>query len=200
MPVDTNLISLARFTARREGIVLVPYRDGNGFSIGCGHHLGKLSAVPHLQWTVDQAFSTLMDDLAQRVEQVQKYLKVAISSNQVHALVDLYYQGGTDGLKAVATIINSRNPDDPQSVLKSDREAAREFLNWDTNAAGDHLAGLLKRRALEVAMFIAGDYGSDLAEIPLWEQVDPSTHKVRFSDMKQYKIKETDIPQKSRKH
>jgi GH24 family phage-related lysozyme (muramidase) len=192
--IDPALKLLARFTARREGIVLVPYRDGDGWSIGGGHHLGKFASPPQMTITVADAFEMLPQDIEVRAAYVAKRLKVPVESHQLHALVDLYYQGGTDGLNAVAKIINARDPDDPQSVLASDREAAREFLNWDTTARGDHLTGLLGRRGRNVAMFTSAEYGSDLDRIPLWRRVSPSTGKVLYSEMEWYDVTEQDLP------
>ena len=184
---------LARFTARREGIVLVPYRDGDGWSVGCGHHLGKLETPPTIKITVREAFLMLLDDLSPRVISVTNAIKVPVKAHQIDAVTDLLYQGGSDGYKAVLAIINNRNPNNAQSVLASDREAAREFLNWDTTAAGEHIDGLLKRRARNVAIYCAGDYGSDLDEVPLWDKVDPDTGKVTTVDAQAYKLKPRDL-------
>lgn len=192
--IDPALKMLARFTARREGIVLVPYRDGDGWSVGCGHHLGKMKTPPDMVITVVEAFEMLPQDIEERAAYVAKRLNVPVKPHQLHALIDLYYQGGTDGLIAVAKIINARDPDDPKSILASDREAAREFLNWDTTAKGIHLDGLLGRRGRNVAMFTSAEYGSDLDRIPLWRSVNPTTSKVMYSEMEWYDVTEHDLP------
>ena len=145
---------------------------------------------------MEKAFSVLPDDLTERLKVVDKFIKVPLETNQRHALLDLYYQGGTDGLKAVTNIINRRDPTDKDFVLASNREAALEMLLWDMDASGQHLEGLQKRRARNVAMFLAGEYGSDLDTIPLWDKVNPHTGKVTYSEMQWYRVKDTDLPER----
>ncbi len=163
------------FIARREGLVLTAYPDGDHMSIGFGHNNPKLS--PGDTITAKRAFELLSEDIQKREPMVNKYLKVPVTQGQFDALFSLYYQGGTDGLEAVASYIN-----------KNDLQgAAKEFLMWDTNAKGKRIPGLLKRRGLEVAIFLAEEYGS-VNPIPYWPG-DP--HKTK---MQQYTLSEGDLP------
>jgi GH24 family phage-related lysozyme (muramidase) len=182
---------LINYLARREGIVLVPYRDGAGYSIGAGHFLGK-TYPGNKKVTVEEAIDNLHEHAAER-ERVFEKIAVPLEQHQLDALLSLYYQGGSDGFDAVVKIINARKPDDQISCLTSDREAAREMLNWDTSASGEHMRGLFSRRGREVAMFAAGEYGSDLDKIPLWDEVDPETKKPRKQDMKWHEVKPGDF-------
>lgn len=176
-------IKLARFVIRREGIVLVPYRDGKGFSIGCGHYLGEMAKPPKIEITVKQAVQKVLPHLVERADAVRKAIKVPVAQCQFDALMDLYYQGGRDGLEASCIHLNNRNPADKASCLASDQATVIEMLRWDTSADGTHMAGLLKRRGRDVAMFLAEEYGSDLDLVPAWKTVDPATYKPQPKDM-----------------
>ena len=188
---------LINYLARREGLVLVPYRDGAGYSVGAGRFLGKV--YPHeRKITVQEALDNLHEDVAKR-ENVFEKIAVPLEQHQLDALLSLYYQGGSDGFDAVVKIINTREPDNAASCLASDVEAAREMLKWDTSASGEHMRGLFSRRGREVAMFAAGEYGSDLAKIPLWDEVDPETKKPRMKDMKWHDVDPGDFDRTKRK-
>lgn len=184
-------LKLARHVGRREGVVTVPYRDGEGWSIGAGEYMGKTPTRQSI--TVKEALGQIRPHLQARTKRVNDLINVPLKQHQFDAILDLYYQGGSDGLIAVAKIINARDPSDRLSVLASDREVCRELPNWDTDAAGNHLEGLLGRRGRNVAMYAAGEYGSDLDEIPMWDRVDPKTGKVRREDMKMVKVTEEDF-------
>jgi GH24 family phage-related lysozyme (muramidase) len=190
---------LIAYMLRREGIVLVPYRDNKGWSVLAGHYLGG-EGQPHSpptglqELTISKALSLMVKDVNERAKLVNKYIKVPIKQEQFDTLVTLFYQGGTDGLYAVCNIINQRDVINHDSVLTSNREVARELLNWDTDNSGKHLEGLLMRRGREVAMFTAGEYGSDIYSIPYWNRVDPETGKVRKEDIQWYDLKIEEIP------
>jgi GH24 family phage-related lysozyme (muramidase) len=192
-------LQLARFVARREGIVTVPYRDGDGYSIGAGHFMGKKPTRQSI--TAKEAVKLVLPHLKERAPFVSNLLTVPIQQHQFDAILDLYYQGGKDGLvgddklglSGVIKIINARDPKDPLSVLASDRETAKEILNWDMSADGTHMPGLLKRAGRRVAIYTAADYGSDLDLIPMWDRVDEETGKVRAKDMKMVKVSEGDF-------
>jgi GH24 family phage-related lysozyme (muramidase) len=184
---------LVNFMARREGIVLVPYRDGGGWSVLCGHYLGKM--VPP-EWksregTPHEAFKLLKEDIERRVAPVEKILAAVldhVEQSQFDAVLDLYYQGGSDGLEAVAKVMNTRDLAVEETCLTSDRETCRELLNWDTNAAGEHMRGLFKRAGRRVAMYAAAEYGSDLSEIPMWREVDRKSGRPTGARMETYRV------------
>jgi lysozyme len=199
-PFEANYTAsknLIAYILRREGIVLALYRDGNGWSILAGHYLGDGSKPPKkinktIDISIEGALKQAVIDTNERAKIVNTYLKVPIKQEQFDALLTLYYQGGSDGLKAVTDIVNNRDINDPQSVLTSNREALREILQWDTDAAGHHLEGLLKRRGLEVAMYIAGEYGQ--GKVPYWTKVNPETGKPVMADVEWYDLKLEEIP------
>lgn len=143
------------FIARREGLVLSAYQDGEHMSIGFGSNDPKLREGDQI--TVKDAFTRLKKDVERREGAVERALKRPVTQEQWDAVFSLYYQGGSDGLMAVANHINNNEM----------KLAAEEFLSWDTNAAGVHMPGLLKRRRLEQDIFLNGDYG-DLNPIPYW--------------------------------
>jgi len=194
---------LQNFKARREGIVLVPYRDRGVWSVGCGHAIGKERPASWPKVTIQSAIQLLKQDILERWSRIEKAVKVPLAQHKKDALLDTYYQGGNDGLDATVAIINDRDPDDKDSCLTSDREAARELLQWDTAADGTHLEGLLKRCGLRVAMYTAEEYGSDLSQIPYWERVDEATGRPVTKEMLWYKVQPGDFvdfepPQKKR--
>jgi GH24 family phage-related lysozyme (muramidase) len=155
-----------KFIAQREACVLVAYQDGEHMSIGFGHNDPKLRSGHQI--SVLGAIENLKKDIVLREPAVSKALGNAkVSDDQFSALVSLYYQGGSDGLKAVCAHVKNGNL----------RAASEEFLRWDKNAAGKRLAGLAKRRLMEKAIFDRCDYG-DLTTIKVWHgdprKTDPS--------------------------
>jgi len=162
------------FIARREGLVLTAYQDGEHKSIGFGSNDPTLKEGDTI--TVKEAFQRLKADIEKREKSVEKALKVPLEQHEWDALFSLFYQGGSDGLKAVAGLIN-----DGMKL-----QAAEEFLNWDTNAAGEHKEGLMKRRRLERDLFLNANYG-DIDPIPYWEG------NPRTTAMKQYRVTDEDL-------
>ena len=152
----------AIFLACREAIVTVAYQDGQHCSIGMGSNDPSLK--PGDTITVKEAFERLKRDVAAREAIVNRMLKVAVSQQQYDALFDLYYQNGNKpdgagrrGFDHMASLINARKFED----------AAAYFPQCDRNSAGEPKDGLRKRRMMEQAVFLRGDYG-DLSTIPLY--------------------------------
>ena len=159
----------AHFTARREAICLTPYEDGMmpdpkdptrqdeivRYSIGMGSiakHGEKTKAI-----TVRQAFQQFKKAVRSREQSVLWSLGLGVwfpspmpvLQQHFDAAFNLYYQGGSDGLKAVSALVR-------QGKMQ---EAADEFLRWDMNSKGIKKKGLLERRKLERQLFLAGSYG-----------------------------------------
>jgi len=156
------------FLACREAIVTVAYQDGPHCSIGMGSNDPSLK--PGDAITVKEAFARLKRDVASREAIVNRLLKVPVSQQQFDALFDLYYQNGNKpdgqgrrGFDHMASLINARDFG----------AAAAYFPECDRNSAGQQMAGLHKRRVLEQAVFLRGDYG-DLSTVPFWPG-DPKT-------------------------
>src|ERR1044072_7051385 len=112
------------FLARREGLVFTAYQDGEHMSIGFGSNDPKLREGDQI--TVNDAFDRLKKDVERREGAVERALRRPVSQQQWDAIFSLYYQGGSDGLKAVANHVNNNDM----------KLAAEEFLKGDTNAAG----------------------------------------------------------------
>lgn len=76
---------------------------------------------------------------------VNHYVTVPLNQNQFDALVDFAYNAGTQNLKT-STLLKLLN----QSQYAA---AANEFDKW-VHGGGQELPGLVKRRALEKALFL----------------------------------------------
>jgi GH24 family phage-related lysozyme (muramidase) len=187
MPKPTGVSALGgHFVARREAVVLVPYRDGlmvdphdetrkiERWSIGMGtlaEHGEHTAPV-----TVRQAFREFHKAVRAREQAVTWALGLRrwfpsptpVLQQHVDAAFSLYYQGGSDGLKAVSALVRQGR------ML----EAAMEFLQWGTDAEGVRKKGLLARRDLERLLFLTGDYG-DLNPVRLYRG-DPKVPDAPF--------------------
>lgn len=163
------------FIAQREALVLRAYRDGIHHSIGFGSNDPALK--PGDEITVAEAFRRLKTDIATRELVVDRMLKVPVKQHEWDALVSLYYQGGSDGLRAVCKLLNAGKH----------QEAADEFLKWGTNAKGEPMAGLLRRREREREMFLRASYGDDLMTLPMWRG------NPRTTPREEYHVQEEDL-------
>lgn len=150
------------FIACREALVLTAYQDGKHCSIGFGSNSPDLRIGDTI--TVRDAFMRLKADVAERERIVLRALRVGLTGQQVDALASFYYQNGNKrdahgvpGFTRMIMLLNSGRIDD----------AAAYFPDCDRNSAGEAKAGLKKRRLLEQAVFLRGDYG-DLSTIPFW--------------------------------
>ena len=157
----------AHFIARREAIVLVPYRDGHmkdpldptktveRWSIGIGCLAERGGDTDPI--TVRDAFRLFHKAVASRIRQVTWALglrvwnrpPVPVLQQHVDAVCSGYFQSGSDLLRAVSVHVRAGRM----------REAADEFLHWDQDADGVQRAGLYGRRQTERTLFLTGDYG-----------------------------------------
>ena len=136
------------FTLCREAIVTVAYADGPKYkSIGVGHNGPEVGADDVL--TVPHAFDLFVKDMAKLDARLNRELKVPVLQPQYDALKDLNFNAGNRYVWDVVKLINAGEMD----------AAADTMLRDDQNLSGEHIPGLSKRRALEVAMFSHGDYG-----------------------------------------
>ena len=110
-------------------------------TIGYGHTVG----VQLGREITQKEANVLLDlDYAYYERQVEDMLKVDVNENQLGALTSFAYNLGVNALKK-STLLKLLNGGDPVS-------AAKEFDKW-TKAGGVTLAGLVKRRAAERALF-----------------------------------------------
>lgn len=124
-----------------EGFRPTPYYCPSGIlSIGYGHS-GK-DVVSTMEITQDEAASILLRDIKSRASEIKKRLKVTLTDNQYSALVSHFYNCGYS--ETLFKLINA----------KKFKEASDWWLkHYVTDRSGKILPGLVKRRALEVALF-----------------------------------------------
>jgi lysozyme len=162
------------FIAAREALVLQAYQDGAHLSIGFGSNDPALK--PGDRITVKEAFKRLKKDVGARAHIVTNALTASVQQHQFDAIFSAYYQSGTDALTDIAAAHNSG---DEKAVLQA-------FLKHDTNAKGEPMRGLLKRRIREACLYLTGDYGA-LDSIPYWKSDPKRTpmglYKVRSGDL-----------------
>ncbi len=135
-------------TERFEGCRLVAYPDpgsgGDPWTIGYGHTGHEV--VEGLEITQEQAEQYLAQDIKQAEANVNAVVHVELTQEEFDALVDFAFNCGCRNLDS-STLMKKLNAGDYEG-------ASQEFIKWDM-AAGHHMAGLLKRREAEAAMFIS---------------------------------------------
>lgn len=135
-------------TERFEGCRLVAYPDpgsgGDPWTIGYGHTGPEV--VEGLEITQEQAEQYLAQDIKQAEANVNAVVHVELTQEEFDALVDFAFNCGCRNLDS-STLMKKLNAGDYEG-------ASQEFIKWDM-AAGHHMAGLLKRREAEAAMFIS---------------------------------------------
>ena len=143
-----------KFIAGQEGFVSHVYRDIAGVpTIGYGHVLKMGDPV---NVTQDQALEMLRHDVASAESAVNALIKVDLNQNQADALLSFTYNLGSGAL-ATSALLHFIN-------LSCFATAADEFPKWchaRVNGEMVVVAGLLKRRQLERALFL-----STAVEIP----------------------------------
>jgi lysozyme len=141
-----------KLTERFEGCRLEAYPDpgtgGDPWTIGYGH-TGK-DVFETLVITQEYAEKLLLEDVQKAVDNVNAKLKIEVTQDEFDALVDFAFNCGCRNLDN-STLLKKVNEGDHEG-------AAEEFLKWD-KAGGHVMAGLLKRRQAEAALFL-----SDLAK------------------------------------
>jgi len=137
-----------KLTERFEGCRLEAYPDpgtgGDPWTIGYGHTGSDV--FPTLSITQEYAEKLLLEDVQKAVDNVNAKLKIEVSQDEFDALVDFAFNCGCRNLDN-STLLKKVNEGDHEA-------AAEEFLKWD-KAAGHVMAGLLKRRQAEAALFLA---------------------------------------------
>lgn len=148
------------FIAKMEGFEPFPYNDPAGHAtIGFGHllHLGPVTDEDRLAWgaggiTVARGLELLRDDLV-RVENVLEGLargaRELLSQHEVDALASFTFNVGAAAFQK-STLRGLVRDGHTQRVPE-------ELLRW-VYADGKRLPGLVKRRVLEAAIWVAGVY------------------------------------------
>jgi lysozyme len=143
--------ALVKFIERYEGCVLDWYDDGYGNqTIGYGH-TGSLPAGYTAPLTQATAESLLQYDLTSRIASVQSiFSDHTLTQNQFDALVDFVFNLGSGNLSG-STLAANIKAGASSEVLKVGFEAY-------CHANGKVVAGLVKRRDAEWAMFCNNQY------------------------------------------
>lgn len=137
-------------TEQFEGCRLSAYQDQAGvWTIGYGH-TGP-DVVPGMTITSDQAQSLLMGDISGAAACVNQVVNVPLAQPEFDALVDFVFNLGPGAFEG-STMLRLLNSGDFTA-------AAAEFQKWD-HAGGKVVAGLLRRREAEEAMFDTDDNSS----------------------------------------
>jgi len=128
-----------------EGLRLEAYQDCAGnWTIGYGH--AGASVLPGQSISEPEAEKLLQADLAEAVACVNQAVRAVISQGQFDAMVDFCFNAGR-GNFVQSTLLRKVNSGDLQG-------AAGQFALW-VHAGGEIVAGLLRRRNAEAAMFAA---------------------------------------------
>ena len=130
-----------------ESCRLRAYQDGGGkWTIGWGH---TATAAAGMVWTQEQADKQFDRDVTAFGGRVLELVKVGLCQNRFDALVSLAYNIGTGpkglGGSVLLTRLNEGNY----------RAAALQFTRWNKDN-GKFIPGLLARRTVEMAVFLAG--------------------------------------------
>lgn len=138
MKISNNCVSLVK---QFEGFEAKAYKCPAGvWTIGYGH---TLNVRPNDVITEPQALALLEEELQDYAAKVAKIVPVA-NQNQFDALVSFAYNLGVNAL-GTSTLLKKH--------IVGDYEGAQaEFMKW-TKANGKVLAGLVKRRNHESALY-----------------------------------------------
>jgi lysozyme len=133
-------------TEQFEGCRLTAYQDQVGvWTIGYGH-TGP-DVTPQLTITQDQAQTLLAHDVGNAAACVNRVVAIELTQDEFDALVDFVFNLGT-GAFTGSTLLRDLNAGNITA-------AAAQFDEWD-HAGGAVVAGLLRRRQAETAMFENG--------------------------------------------
>jgi len=128
-----------------EGLRLEAYQDCAGnWTIGYGH--AGPTVLPGQSISEAEAAKMLQADLANAVAYVNHAVQAVISQGQFDAMVDFCFNAGR-GNFAQSTLLRKVNSGDL-------RGAAVQFTLW-VHAGGEVVAGLVRRRKAEAALFTA---------------------------------------------
>jgi lysozyme len=134
-------------TEQFEGCRLTAYQDQVGvWTIGYGHT--GADVTPELTITQDHAQALLAHDVGSAAGCVNNVVTIDLTQAEFDALVDFVFNLGA-GAFTRSTLLRDLNAGDFT-------HAASQFDVWD-HAGGAVVAGLLRRRQAETAMFDTGE-------------------------------------------
>jgi lysozyme len=140
-------------TEQFEGCRLTAYQDQVGvWTIGYGHTGPEICAGMAI--TLEQAEALLAKDVSNAAAFVNRVVMVEVTQEEFDALVDFVFNLGA-GSFAQSTLLRVLNAGNFAA-------AATQFALWD-RAGGSVVAGLLRRRQAETALFTEGQAGTESA-------------------------------------
>ncbi len=147
-------------TAQCEAFVIVPYPDGEHFSIAIGHNDPTLREGDTI--SIAAGMALFREDLKPRVAAVNRWLgEFSVSQEWFDVLVDLYFNAGTKPTRMVIADLKDGFP-----LLASNRLLT--FIKAkDKHGVMKESAGLEKRRERCRTIVRTGDYG-DLGKIKVY--------------------------------
>ena len=138
----TYSLSGLHLTEQFEGCKLTAYPDVKGvLTIGYGHIAGVHVGMTCTQ---TQAEAWLQQDIQWASDRVNVEVHISLTQPEFDSLVDFVFNCGCGNFDN-STLLKLINKDDLT-------DAANEFDKWD-EAGGKVVAGLLRRRQAEAAMF-----------------------------------------------
>lgn len=126
-----------------EKCVLIPYQDIKGIWTAGWGHVGP-EVMPGIPWTQSQADQQLLIDVQHASDTVNDVVTVPLTQPEFDALVDFAFNCGCNAFKG-STMLKLLNSGDYAG-------AAAQLDLWD-HASGQVVAGLLRRRQAETALF-----------------------------------------------
>lgn len=151
-----------------EGLRVQAYQDAGGvWTIGYGH-TGP-DVLPGLTITAEEASDLLRRDVARFEQGVTSLVRVPVTQPQFDALVSFAFNVGI-GAFGKSTLLRRLNEGKVE-------EAAKEFGRW-THEGGKQLAGLVRRRAAETALFTSAVTPPELTVVFEGRPLDPSLVKM----------------------
>lgn len=149
-----------RMIAMFEGYRRYPYNDAvNNATVGYGHllHLGPVTWRDRARYpvglSVAAALKVLRADCRNAEQAVQSCVKRDLGGGQYDALTSFTFNCG-GGALAHSTLLQDVNAKLGAAGATRIRD---DFLRWD-HAGGVELPGLRRRRELEAALFLQGQY------------------------------------------
>ena len=133
-------------TEQFESCELLSYQDQHGiWTIGWGHTGPEVR--PHTMISQQQADQWLQDDIQKAAMAVNTMVKAPLTQNEFDALTDFTFNVGIGAFhgSTLLTLLNNEQYEN----------AANQFDHWD-HCGGKEVAGLLRRRVAETALFRQG--------------------------------------------
>lgn len=164
---EEGLALIRRFEGFRSGA----YRDAVGvWTIGYGHTsmAGAPTVTPGLRISAAEGAAILARDVKIFADGVAAMVKTPLTDQQFSALVSFAYNVGLGNFRRSSVL---------KAVVAGDLQAVPRRLNLWVKAGGRTLPGLVRRRAAEGAMFVAGGRDAPAPDSGLPAPVGPAQAK-----------------------